>query len=105
MRTESPTGYHIPQNRELRLEMRDPQSYDVIWQKSLTLSDIGVAHWDYPIPADAHLGSYYVTMQIGERYVEGTSFSVEDYKKPEYAGKGHGADAARDPGAAHQGDH
>ena len=84
MRTESPTGYHIPQNRELRLEMRDPQSYDVIWQKSLTLSDIGVAHWDYPIPADAHLGSYYVTMQIGERYVEGTSFSVEDYKKPEY---------------------
>ena len=26
-------------------------------------------------------------MQMGERYVEGTSFSVEDYKKPEYAVK------------------
>ena len=39
------------------------------------------------IPADAKLGSYYLSMQMGERYVEGTSFSVEDYKKPEYAVK------------------
>ncbi|MGC2109415.1 MAG: alpha-2-macroglobulin family protein, partial [Candidatus Korobacteraceae bacterium] len=35
----------------------------------------------------AKLGSYYLSMQMGERYVEGTNFSVEEYKKPEYAVK------------------
>jgi uncharacterized protein YfaS (alpha-2-macroglobulin family) len=48
------------------------------------LSDMGTAEWNYAIPAEANLGSYYLTMQMGERYVEGTNFSVEDYKKPEY---------------------
>src|ERR1017187_5199439 len=42
------------------------------------------AEWNYVIPAEANLGFYYLTMQMGERYIEGTSFSVEDYKKPEY---------------------
>ncbi len=53
----------------------------------VTLSQMGTANWNYPIPADAHLGSYYLNMQMGERYVEGTNFSVEEYKKPEYAVK------------------
>ena len=66
---------------------------------------MGTAHWDYAIPADANLGFYYLSMQMGERYVEGTSFSVEDYKKPEYAGEGDGADAARAARPADQGDH
>ena len=48
---------------------------------------MGTANWNYAIPADAKLGSYYLSMQMGERYVEGTNFSVEDYKKPEYAVK------------------
>ena len=84
VRAESMSGYQIPKNRELRLELHDPQSYQTVWQQTATLSDLGTAHWDYAIPADANLGSYYLSMQMGERYVEGTSFSVEDYKKPEY---------------------
>jgi alpha-2-macroglobulin len=84
VRSESISGYQIPQDRELRLELRDPQSYQTIWQQTVALSDLGTAHWDYAIPADANLGFYYLSMQLGERYVEGTSFSVEDYKKPEY---------------------
>ena len=53
----------------------------------MKLYDMGTANWNYPIPADAKLGSYYLSMQMGERYVDGTNFSVEDYKKPEYAVK------------------
>ena len=67
--------------------MRDPQTYDVMWTQTVKLSDMGTANWNYAIPADAKLGSYYLSMQMGERYVEGTNFSVEDYKKPEYAVK------------------
>ena len=87
VRTETPGGYMIPKDRELRLELRDPRTYEVIWQQNVTLSDLGTAHWDYPIPDDANLGFYYLNMQSGERYVEGVRFSVEDYKKPEYAVK------------------
>ena len=84
IRAQTPSGYIIPQNRDLRLEMRDPRDYKTIWQQTVKLSDMGTAEWNYVIPADANLGFYYLSMQMGERYVEGTSFSVEDYKKPEY---------------------
>ncbi|HZD32182.1 MAG TPA: MG2 domain-containing protein, partial [Candidatus Angelobacter sp.] len=87
VRTETPGGYVIPQERELSLELRDPRTYQQVWQQTVALSDIGVAHWDYTIPADANLGFYYPNMKSGERYVEGVRFSVQDYKKPEYAVK------------------
>ncbi len=87
LRAQTPTGYVIPHGEDLRLEMRDPQTYDVIWTQSIKLSDWGTMHWDYVVPRDAHLGMYYLSMQMGERYVEGTQFSVEEYKKPEYSVK------------------
>ncbi len=77
----------------------------MIWTQTVKLSDMGTAHWNYPIPADAHLGSYYLSMQMGERYVEGTNFSVEDYKKPEYAVKVTAQTPRVLQGPAHQGDH
>ena len=87
VRVPTAAGYVLPQDRELSLELRDPRSYEVIWQQNVTLSDMGTAHWDYPIPADANLGYYYLNMRSGERYVEGVRFSVQDYKKPEYSVK------------------
>jgi len=87
VRRETPTGYVIPRERELSLELRDPRTYEPVWQLAVTLSDIGTAHWDYKIPADANLGFYYLNMKSGERYVEGVRFSVQNYKKPEYAVK------------------
>ena len=84
VRAQTPSGYIIPRSDDLKLELRDPQTYQIIWTQSIKLSDMGTAYWNYPIPSDAHLGSYYLNIQMGERYVEGTNFSVEDYKKPEY---------------------
>jgi alpha-2-macroglobulin len=85
VRTETPGGYVMPQERELSLELRDPRTYEPVWQQTVTLSDMGSAHWDYTIPAAANLGFYYLNMKSGERYVEGVRFSVQDYKKPEYS--------------------
>ena len=87
VRSETPSGYQLTKDRELRLELRDPQTYQPIWNETVKLNDIGTAHWEYKTSADAHLGFYYLSMQMGERYVEGSSFSVQDYKKPEYAVK------------------
>ncbi len=87
VRAQTPSGYTVPQGQELSLQMRDPQTYEVMWTQTVKLSDMGTAYWNYVIPADAKLGSYYLNMQTGERYVDGANFSVEDYKKPEYAVK------------------
>jgi uncharacterized protein YfaS (alpha-2-macroglobulin family) len=87
VRAQTSSAYTVPQGQNLSLEMRDPQTYEVMWTQTVKLSEMGTANWNYTIPADAKLGSYYLSMQMGERYVEGTSFSVEDYKKPEYAVK------------------
>ncbi len=87
IRAENPNGYTLPQDRHVSLELRDPQTYQPIWNDTAKLNDYGSAHWEYQIPADAHLGSYYLSIKMGERYVEGSSFSVQDYKKPEYAVK------------------
>ncbi len=87
VRNETPSGYVIPKDRDLSLELRDPRTFQPIWQQTVTLSDMGTAHWDFAIPTDANLGFYYLNMKSGERYVEGVRFSVQDYKKPEYAVK------------------
>ena len=87
VRAQTAGGYTIPQGQELSLQMRDPQTYDVMWTQTVKLSDMGTAYWNYAIPADGKLGSYYLSMQMGESYVDGTNFSVEDYKKPEYSVK------------------
>ena len=87
VRAENPSGYTLPEDRQISLELRDPQTYQPIWNDTAKLNDYGSAHWEYTIPADAHLGTYYLSMQMGERYIEGASFSVQDYKKPEYAVK------------------
>jgi uncharacterized protein YfaS (alpha-2-macroglobulin family) len=87
IRAQAPSGYVVPHGEQVQLELRDPQTYNVIWTQSLKLSEMGTAYWNYVVPADAHLGSYYLSMQMGERYVESTNFSVEEYKKPEYAVK------------------
>jgi len=87
VRAQAVSGYQIPVTRDLRLELRDPQTYEPIWQQTVKLSEMGTAHWDYAISANAKLGLYYLAMKggdTGEIYVEGVSFSVEDYKKPEY---------------------
>src|ERR1019366_6953239 len=84
LRAQAVSGYIIPPDRELRLEMRDPRDYKTIWTQTVKLSDMGTAEWNYVVPAEANLGLYYLSMQMGERNIEGTSFSVEDYKKPEY---------------------
>ena len=33
VRAQTMSGYVIPQDRELSLEMRDPQTYEAIWRR------------------------------------------------------------------------
>ena len=46
VRSENASGYQIPQERDLGLELRDPRTYEPVWQQTVKLSDMGTAHWD-----------------------------------------------------------
>ena len=89
VRSQTASGYTIPQDRELRLELHDPQTYDDhLDADGDALADghgeLGLSRFP-PTPIWARTTS---TFRWGERrYLEGTNFSVEDYKKPEYAVK------------------
>ncbi len=72
------------------VQITDPKG-DKIWEKSLTADGYGGIQAEYPLAADAALGMYAVTLPtIGQ----GTSFRVEEYKKPEFEVK---VDAPTEP--------
>ncbi|MGC2112303.1 MAG: MG2 domain-containing protein, partial [Candidatus Korobacteraceae bacterium] len=46
VRAQAISGYVIPQDRDLQLQMRDPQTYEVMWTQTVMLSDMGTANWN-----------------------------------------------------------
>ena len=84
IRTQQPLGYSIPTIREVKIEIRDPE-YKPTFQKTLPVSAMGTYCGDFPLPAGAALGSYYISASGStESSFGGTNFEVEEYKKPEY---------------------
>jgi len=75
--------YTLPPNVQYRVEVLDPESKSV-FAKSMTLSPMGTFHADFAVPAGAALGNYFIQLHAGEGYLQGGSFYVEEYKKPEY---------------------
>jgi alpha-2-macroglobulin len=66
-------------NKSFTVRIYDPQ-YQKVLEKSITADNYGGLEWEYLLPEDAGLGSY--TSEIYE--YGGSSFRVEEYKKPEY---------------------
>ncbi|MCC9609219.1 alpha-2-macroglobulin [Blastopirellula sp. JC732] len=75
-------------NRQFRVQINDPQG-EKVYEKHLTTDEFGGMVGEWPIPADAKLGSYSIYTDHG-----GGSFRVEEYKKPEYEVK---VDAPTEP--------
>ncbi|TWT29969.1 alpha-2-macroglobulin family protein [Blastopirellula retiformator] len=75
-------------NRQFRVQINDPQG-EKVYEKHLTTDEFGGMVGEFPIPADAKLGSYQIYTDHG-----GGSFRVEEYKKPEYEVK---VDAPTEP--------
>jgi hypothetical protein len=82
LRLRGANGYQIPAGKPVQVRIHDPEQKP-IYQKTLTISATGAIRDDLTLPPGAALGSYYIALNAGE-YVEGGSFEVEEYKKPEY---------------------
>jgi hypothetical protein len=83
LRSRMPAGFQVPQSREVRMEIDDPNGSAVL-QRMYTLNDMGTFSGDFAIPADAKLGFWSMNIHIGDAQLGETTFYVEEYKKPEY---------------------
>ena len=105
VRSQTASGYTIPQGQELRLELRDPQTYDVIWTQTVTLSRHGHGELELShsrrrtprlvLPLDAD----------GRALCRRHELLGRGVQEAGVRGEGDGADAARAARPADQGDH
>ncbi len=65
------------------LRILDPQG-EKAHELAVTCDPYGGIHGEWPIKADARLGSYHVGLFKGDEHVGGGGFLVEEYKKPEF---------------------
>ncbi|HNS51882.1 MAG TPA: Ig-like domain-containing protein [Anaerolineae bacterium] len=85
LRDDDDAHYSIPAGLEtLEVRLSDPQGKE-IYKEKLALSDMGSLFDQLALDAEAPLGSYWLQAQDTDREIYvGTSFTVAEYKKPEY---------------------
>ena len=83
LRTRSGFTYQAPANTDFNVKIDDVEGKEVL-ASTLTSNVMGTIHGEYKIPANASLGDYNIQVRTGDNYTQGSSFAVEEYKKPEY---------------------
>ena len=79
---------YVPRDgREVRISIRNSRG-DTIYEKTSPLTEFGSVSGTVPIDDDAPLGTYRVSMFLNSDDITnnntGTSFKVQEYRKPEY---------------------
>ncbi|MGD8518461.1 MAG: MG2 domain-containing protein [Anaerolineae bacterium] len=85
LRADDDARYSLPHEIEtVEVRIRDPQGKE-LYKETLPLSDMGTLYDQFVLSQEAPLGSYYIEIQDSDRdlYV-GASFSVAEYKRPEF---------------------
>lgn len=82
LRDETGASYELPRQREVALEVQDPEGKPS-WRKTLPISSMGTFHGEFGLPAESPLGYHMLQARVGEAEL-GEGFYVEEYKKPEY---------------------
>jgi uncharacterized protein YfaS (alpha-2-macroglobulin family) len=70
-------------NQDFTVEIREPRGEKIL-EKDFHTDEYGGLSGELPLSRGAMLGAYSVQIKQGNRYYGGTSFRVEEYKKPEF---------------------
>jgi hypothetical protein len=76
-------GYKSISYREVTVKINDPYGQKVFEEK-LTTNKNGSINGSFVIPEDGKLGDYYIYVYLDENKAYSNSFTVEQYKKPEF---------------------
>lgn len=83
IREDDDAHYTIPgRNAEIQVTIYDPQGA-VVYQESMSLSDVGTLHGEFPLADEAALGSYTLEAIYNEQHLS-ASFQVAEYRRPEF---------------------
>lgn len=77
------SGYIPLSSKEVTVKIKDSKGAEV-YKEVLTTNEMGSISGVYNIDNDAGLGDYFVSVTIDEKSTYETSFTVEQYKKPEF---------------------
>ncbi len=85
VRADDDAHYTIPAElRTLTVRVSDPEGKE-LYNKRLTLSDMGTLFDELPLDAEAPLGTYYIQIEEPELdFYASTSFTLAEYRKPEF---------------------
>lgn len=79
-------GTEVLQNTPLKIEVRNA-NYDIFFTTTLTTNAMGTAQTQVTLPEDVRLGHFSITTYAtinSSTYTGRHSFSVEEYKRPDY---------------------
>jgi uncharacterized protein YfaS (alpha-2-macroglobulin family) len=82
LRIAAATGYDLPVNRQVNVQISDPDGKPV-YQKTLTTNTNGIIHDELTTLRTAALGNYFIEVRAGDSEMSG-NFEIQEYKKPEY---------------------
>ncbi|MBL7128199.1 MAG: carboxypeptidase regulatory-like domain-containing protein [Ignavibacteria bacterium] len=83
IKRRTPTGYESYSDKDITVKINDSRGAEV-YKKLLRTNDIGSFDGEYKIDKEAPLGTYYIYVTIDENNSSSSSFTVEQFKKPEY---------------------
>jgi uncharacterized protein YfaS (alpha-2-macroglobulin family) len=83
IRTMSNFQYAIVPNQDITVKIKDSRNAEV-YKEVLRSDNMGSVWGNYKIEKEAPLGTYTIYFELGENNTYSQTFSVEQYKKPEY---------------------
>ena len=84
VRSDDDARYTLPPSRTLPIRLVDPEGREV-YSATLPVGAFGTAHGDFPLAADAPLGSYTLMADLPPGpYAHTISFLVAAYRRPEF---------------------
>ncbi|MCX7833283.1 MAG: MG2 domain-containing protein [Ignavibacteria bacterium] len=76
-------GFKSFANKEVNVKINDPKG-QTVYETKMFSNENGSISGSYKIDDDANLGDYIIYITISENKIYNKSFTVEQYKKPEY---------------------
>ncbi len=76
--------WKVAENRSVHLALRNPKGANVE-EKDVVTDEWGVASAEFTLPADGLTGYYSVAAKTKDGYANGSSFRVEEYKRPTFS--------------------
>ncbi len=84
VRTDDDAHYSIPTElQQVKVKVTDARGRTV-YQKELSLSTMGTLQGELQLDEEASVGMYYVSIADRNQQLAGASFTVAEYRKPEY---------------------